>query len=197
MVKYSSKILAVILSLCVLFAVPVMAGAEETATVTVSGKLLSVSGNWENDYAEKISIVISGNVLSFSENAVVTVGSGTSNSNLFSFKSAELGLLITPGADADMGGVTVSIPFNNYVNHAETYNFYFAEGTFVSADGAVSEELTVSLTGNEIIETLDVEHISVKPIEKLIDWMYTWGAEGFWLDVIDFIVEILEWFLYI
>ena len=78
-----------------------------------------------------------------------------------------------------------------------TYNFYFAEGTFVDADGALSEELTVSVSGNDIIEALDVEHISVKPIEKLIDWMYTWGAEGFWLDVINFVVSILNWFLYI
>lgn len=193
MSKTLSKILAVVLSVCMLFAVPVMAGAEETAALSVNGVLHSVDGNWENDYAETITIRIKGFVGAFAEDAVVTVGFGTSSDNLFTYNISDIGWALT----AEGGDAYVSVPFGNYVNHAETYNFYFAEGTFVSPDGALSEELTVSITGNEIIETLDVEHISTKPIEKLIDWMYTWGAEGFWLDVIDFIVDILEWFLYI
>ena len=192
MAKTLSKLFAIVLSICMIFTVSVIANAEELSTVSVSGTLYDVSGNWEDDYAEKITIIINGDVVALAEDAVVTVGAGTSDSNLFSFNAGEISSLITPG-----GGVTVFVPFNNYVNHAETYNFYFAEGTFVSADGELSEELTLSVTGNEIVEKIDVEHISVRPIEKLIDWMYTWGAEGFWLDVIDFIVSILEWFLYI
>ena len=192
MTKTLSKLLAFVLSVSMLFTVSVMVNAEEFSTVSVSGTLYDVSGNWEDDYAEKITIIINGDVVALAEDAVVTVGAGTSNSNLFSFNAGEISSLITPG-----GGVTVFVPFNNYVNHAETYNFYFAEGTFVSADGELSEELTLSVTGNEIVEKIDVEHISVRPIEKLIDWMYTWGAEGFWLDVINFVVSILEWFLYI
>ena len=192
MTKTLSKLLAFVLSVSMLFTVSVMVNAEEFSTVSVSCTLYDVSGNWEDDYAEKITIIINGDVVALAEDAVVTVGAGTSNSNLFSFNAGEISSLITPG-----GGVTVFVPFNNYVNHAETYNFYFAEGTFVSADGELSEELTLSVTGNEIVEKIDVEHISVRPIEKLIDWMYTWGAEGFWLDVINFVVSILEWFLYI
>lgn len=192
MTKTFSKILAVILSLCVLFAVPVLANAEEATTFAVAGALDSVTGNWDDDYAETIAIKVTGNVSTHAEDAVLTIGTGSDLSNIATVAVGDCGLAISDGKE-----IIVFIPFNNYVNHAETYNFYFAEGTFVSADGAVSEELTVSITGNEIIETLDVEHISVKPIEKLIDWMYTWGAEGFWLDIIDFIVDILEWFLYI
>ena len=192
MAKTLSKLFAIVLSICMIFTVSVIANAEELSTVSVSGTLYDVSGNWEDDYAEKITIIINGDVVALAEDAVVTVGAGTSDSNLFSFNAGEISSLITPG-----GGVTVFVPFNNYVNHAETYNFYFAEGTFVSANGELSEELTLSVTGNEIVEKIDVEHISVRPIEKLIDWMYTWGAEGFWLDVINFVVSILEWFLYI
>ena len=192
MAKTLSKLFAIVLSVCMIFTVSVIANAEELSTVSVNGTLYDVSGNWEDDYAEKITIIINGDVVALAEDAVVTVGAGTSNSNLFSFNAGEISSLITPG-----GGVTVFVPFNNYVNHAETYNFYFAEGTFVSADGELSEELTLSVTGNEIVEKIDVEHVSVRPIEKLIDWMYTWGAEGFWLDVINFVVSILEWFLYI
>lgn len=192
MTKTFSKILAVILSLCVLFAVPVLANAEEATTFAVAGALDSVTGNWDDDYAETIAIKVTGNVSAHAEDAVLTIGTGSDLSNIATVAVGDCGLAISDGEE-----IIVFISFNNYVNHAETYNFYFAEGTFVSADGAVSEELTVSVTGNEIVEMFEVEHISTRPIEKLIDWMYTWGAEGFWLDIIDFIVEILEWFLYI
>jgi hypothetical protein len=192
MTKTFSKILAVLLSLCVLFAVPVMANAEEIATFAVTGSLESVAGNWDNDYAETIAIKVNGNVSTYADGAVVTVGTGSDLSNVATVAVDLCGVAISDGKE-----IIVFVPFDNYVNHAETYNFYFAEGTFVAEDGSVSEELTVSVTGNEIVEMFEVEHISTKPIEKLIDWMYTWGAEGFWLDVIDFIVEILEWFLYI
>ena len=191
MTKTFSKFIALVLAVCMLFAVPVVANAEEIATFNVTGVLDSVDGNWENDYAETITIRVKGYVQTYADGAVVTVGTGSETANLFSRNFDGLGLVLTPGG----GDIYVSVPFGNYVNHAETYNFFFAEGTFVSPDGELSEELTVSITGNEIIEALDIEHISVKPIEKLIDWMYTWGAEGFWLDVINFVVKILNWFL--
>lgn len=194
MTKTFSKVLAVILSLAVLFALPIMASAEEeTATFAVNGKLYGVEGNWHDDYAQTIAIEVKGEIANFAEGASVSVGTGEDVANILTAKIADIGYALTPGG----GSATIIISFNNYINHAETYNFYFAEGTFVSEDGKISEALTVSLSGNEIVEALEVEHVSTKPIEKLIDWMYTWGAEGFWLDVIDFIVSILEWFLYI
>ena len=193
MTKTLSKIFAVMLAICMLFAVSATAGAEENATFEVSGSLSGVTGAWDEDYAEIITIKIKGNVNGYSDDAVITVGMGEATSGFAAFNVSDIGCALTPGG----GDVTVSLPVCNYVNHAVTYNFYFAEGTFVDADGALSEELTVSVSGNDIIEALDVEHISVKPIEKLIDWMYTWRAEGFWLDVINFVVSILNWFLYI
>lgn len=193
MTKTLSKILAVVLSVCMLFAVTVTAGAEDVATFAISGSLSSVTGDWDDDYADLITIKIDGNIKGFSDEAAITVGTGSESSNLDTFNVNELGWAFTPNG----GEASVTIPFVNYVNHAETYNFYFAEGTFVDVDGNLSEELTVTVTGNDIIEALEVEHISVRPIEKLIDWMYTWGAEGFWLDIIDFVVSILNWFLYI
>ncbi len=192
MTKTFSKVLAVILSLAVLFVVPVMASAEETATFAVNGKLYGVEGDWHDDYVSDIAIELSGGIANFGTDAAVSVGFGGKLDNYKTIPQAELGYSL--GAD---GKVVVIINFNNSINHAETYNFYFAEGTFVNADGALSEEFTFSISGNEIVEELEVEHVSTRPIEKLIDWMYTWGAEGFWLDVIDFIVSILEWFLYI
>lgn len=190
MTKTLSKLLAVVLSVCMLFAVTVMASAEEIATFAVTGSLDSVTGNWENDYVEKVGIRINGSVASLAEDSVITLGVGADNTVIMTYEAASLEVMISNGEYA-----VIYLPVGNYISHAETYNFSFTEGAFVDADGALSEELTVSLTGNDIIEKLEVEHISVKPIEKLIDWMYTWGAEGFWLDVINFVVSILNWFL--
>lgn len=195
MTKAFSKVLAIILSVCVLFAVPVTANAGDATVVPVSGKVLSVNGSWENDYVETITIVISGDVLAFSDNAVVTVGSGSSKSNLFTINASDVSLLISPGSDTDFGGVTVSIPFNNYVSHAETYNFYFAEGTFVNSDGAVSEELNISVSGNDIIEAIEVEEVPVTPIQKLIVYLSGLNAEGFWKKLLDFLIAALTWFV--
>lgn len=200
MTKTLSKVMAIILSLSVLFAMPVMASAEDVATFAVTGSLYSVEGDWDNDYVETIAIEVKGDFSAFADDASVFVYTGDemNESNIcLSAKLADIEYLLAPGSSADGWVVALYIPFKNSVNHAETYTFFFEEGAFVSEDGAVSEELTVSVTGNEIIEELEVEHISVKPIEKLIDWMYTWGAEGFWLDVINFVVSILNWFLYI
>ena len=193
MTKTFSKVLAVILSLAVLFALPVMASAEEeTATFAVNGKLYGVEGNWSDDYVSDIAIELNGGIANFGEGATVSIGFGGDLDNYKTISQAELGYSL--GTD---GKVVVIFAFNNYINHAEVYNFYFPAGTFVDENGAPSEEYTFSISGNELVEALEVEHVSTKPIEKLIDWMYTWGAEGFWLDVIDFIVSILEWFLYI
>lgn len=192
MTKTFSKVLAVILSLTVLFALPVMASAEETATFAVNGKLYGVEGNWSDDYISDIAIELNGGIANFGEEAAVSIGFAGALDNYKTIPQAELGYSL--GTD---GKVVVIVAFNNYISHAEVYNFYFPAGTFVDENGALSEEYTFSISGNELIEALEVEHVSTKPIEKLIDWMYTWGAEGFWLDVIDFIVSILEWFLYI
>lgn len=200
MTKALSKVLAIILSLSVLLAMPVMANAEETATFAVTGSLYSVEGDWDDDYVETIAIEVKGDFSAFADDASVRVFTGEemNASDLCLVAQVDsLEYLLAPGSSADGWVVTLYIPFKNYINHAETYTFFFEEGTFVAEDGTVSEELAVSVTGNEIVEALEVEHVSTKPIEKLIDWMYTLGAEGFWLDVINFIVSILEWFLYI
>lgn len=193
MTKTLSKVLAIILSLSVLLAMPVMANAEEAATFAVTGSLYSVEGDWDSDYAATIAVEVEGALSAPNEDAYVSVYVGDATEAYINTSIKSLGYALS----ASEGSIVIFIPFNNYINHAETYTFFFEEGAFVSEDGAVSEELAVEITGNEIIEALDVEHVSTKPIEKLIDWMYTWGAEGIWLDIINFVVSILEWFLYI
>ena len=71
MTKALSKVLAIILSLSVLLAMPVMANAEETATFAVTGSLYSVEGDWDDDYAETIAIEVKGDFSAFADDASV------------------------------------------------------------------------------------------------------------------------------
>lgn len=192
MTKTFSKVIAVILSLCLVFAVPVMASAEGETVALSNGKLVSAAGNWNNDYVDYVEIEVSGDVWDFAGDTILTVGKGESVTDVKTVAVA--GATYSFSAE---GKFTVKVPMGITADHSATYNFRFVDGAFVNADGVASEEYTFSVTGNEIVEAMEIEHVSTKPIEKLIDWMYTWGAEGFWLDVIDFIVSILNWFLYI
>lgn len=192
MTKTFSKVMAVILSLCVLLSAGVMASAENTGFALSGGKINAAYGDWGDDYVQSVVIGVNGSIADLAGDVTLSVGKGESLANVKT--------LAINGAEwtVDSNGTfTVTVPLNIKIDHAETYNFHFPAGTFVNADGESNEAYTFSVTGNEIIETLEVEHVSTKPIEKLIDWMYTWGAEGFWLDVINFVVDILEWFLYI
>ena len=129
-----SKVLAVILSLAVLFALPVMASAEEeTATFAVNGKLYGVEGNWSDDYVSDIAIELNGGIVNFGEEAAVSIGFAGALDNYKTIPQANLGYSLTPD-----GKIVVILAFNNTINHAEVYNFYFPAGTFVDENGAIA-----------------------------------------------------------
>ena len=190
MTKTFSKVIAVMLSICLMFTVAVAAGAQSNTVKLSGGKLVSAAGSWDSDFISYVVIEVKGDVWDFGSDTILTVGTGDSVSNITTLAVKGSGYSFTP-----KGTFTVTVPLNININHAETYNFRFVEGALKSEDGALSEEYIFSVSGNAIIETLDVEHVSTKPIEMLIDWLYTLGAEGTWLDVINFVVSILNWFL--
>lgn len=192
MTKTFSKVIAVVLSLCLVFAVPVMASAEGEKVALSGGKLIAAVGDWSIDYVDYVEIEVSGDVWDFAGDTILTVGAGEAADDIATVEVN--GATYSFTAD---GTFTVKVPLDITVDHSETYNFCFVDGAFVNEENIASEEYTFSVSGNAIIETLEVEHVSTKPIEKLIDWMYSWGAEGFGLEVINFIVKILNWFLYI
>ncbi len=189
MTKTFSKVIAIVLSICMLFAVPVMANAEETATFALNGtSAKAVAGDWENDYIGEVVLNFKGSVDKLAAtDALVVIYAGEAVYRTIKVSEAVVAI--------GNGEVNITVPFGNYVAHAQDYKFAVVEGAFTSADGAVNAESSIAVSGNDLVESLDVEHVSTKPIEKLIDWMYTWGAEGFWLDVINFVVSILNWFL--
>ncbi len=199
MTKALSKILAVILSVCILFAVPIMANAEENVIELSNGVIVAVEGDWESDYVDSVIVKVDGDVVNFAADTILTVGSGASFSNLKTLSVA--GAVYTFSGTGESGGdyhgddFTVTVPLDIHVNHAETYNFRFPEGTFVNVDGSVNEEYTFSVTGNEFIEAIDVEEVPVTPIQKLIVYLSGLNAEGFWKKLLDFLIAALTWFV--
>ena len=190
MTKTFSKVMAAILALCVLFAVPVIASAEDATIKLSNGSVTAVYGDWNTDYVESIIIEVRGDVSALASDVIVTVGSGDSYSNIKTVAVSGSSYEFT-----SKGSVKVLVPFYAYFDHGETYNFCFPAGTFMDEDGNLSEEYTFSVSGNAIIETLDAEHVPTKPIEKLIVWLYSLNPQGTWLDVVNFVVNILNWFL--
>lgn len=190
MTKTFSKIMAVILSLCVMFSVSIMANAQESTFALSGGKLNLAYGDWDDDYVETVEISIAGGMTNLATDVILTVGKGDSLVNVKTL--AVSGANWSIGAD---GTFTVTIPMNIGIDHAETYNFHFPAGTFVNAAGETSEEYTFSVTGNEIIETLEVEEVPVTPIQKLVVWLGNMDVSGGWKDVINFVISILNWFM--
>lgn len=188
MTKTFSKVLSVVLAICMLFAVTVMANAEASTFELTASSAKAATGNWDDDYIGKVVLTFNGSADKLAAtDALVVIYAGDT-----AFKTVKVSeAVVAIGSDE----VTITVPFENTVSHAQSYKFAVVEGAFTAADGAANAESSITVTGNELVESLDVEHVSTKPIEKLIDWMYTWGAEGFWLDVIDFVVSILNWFL--
>lgn len=190
MTKTFSKIMAVILSLCVMFSVGVMANAQEATFALSGGKLNLAYGDWDDDYVETVEISIAGGMTNLAADVILTVGKGDSLANVKTL--AVSGASWSIGTD---GTFSVTVPMNIEIDHAETYNFHFPAGTFVNADGEKSEEYTFSVTGNEIIETLEIEEVPVTPIQKLVVWLDNMDVGDGWRDIINFIISILNWFM--
>lgn len=190
MTKTFSKIMAVILSLCVMFSIGVMANAQEATFALSGGKLNLAYGDWDDDYVETVEISIAGGMTNLAADVILTVGKGDSLTNVKTL--AVSGASWSIGTD---GTFSVTVPMNIEIDHAETYNFHFPAGTFVNADGEKSEEYTFSVTGNEIIETLEIEEVPVTPIQKLVVWLDNMDVGDGWRDIINFIISILNWFM--
>lgn len=198
MTKTFSKVLAVILSICVLFAVPVTANAETDGIVLSGGAVVTAYGDWHDDYVESVIIKIEGNVTDFAAENILTVGKGSSVANLktlaVSGASYEFTSVVSAEGVVTNGTFKVLVPLNSKIDHAETYNFCFPAGTFTDGEN-LSEEYTFSVSGNAIIETLEVEEVPVTPIQKLIIYLSGLNPEGFWKKALDFLIAALSWFV--
>lgn len=190
MIKTFSKVLAVILALCVLLTLPVIAGAEDASIKLSNGSVAAVYGDWNTDYVESVVIEVRGDVSAFASDVIVTVGAGDSSSNIKTVAVSDASYEFT-----SKGSVKVLVPFYAYFDHGETYNFCFPAGTFMDEDGNLSEEYTLSVSGNAIIEKLDVEEVPVTPIQKLIIYLSGLNPEGFWKKALDFLIAALNWFV--
>ena len=168
------KVLALLLALTVVFSIPVIAGAADYFEFkSVSAE--AVSGTWKNDKVDTMQLIIHGDGRKFTgTDVIVTVGSGTSKTNVATFRKDDVRVSFS-------GDKTViEFDLNKTLDHAATYNFVIKEGTFKSGDGKVNASYVYSTTGNLLIETIDVTPIDIpaNPLEKLVQKMenseYAW-----------------------
>ncbi len=189
MTKTFSKVLAVILSLCVLFAVPVCAGAEDDAFAISGSNFKAITYIWKDDYIGKLKMTVTGGmdaVVSEDVLVSITVNDGSA------FRTVRVS-----DAEISISGGTAEMTFHieQYLNHADVYSFTIPAGTFKNADGKLNEEYTASITGNELLETIDADDVPVTPVEKIIQWLKGYLADETigWLAKI--VIDVLNWFI--
>ena len=188
MTKAFSKILAVILSLCVLFAIPVCAAAEDEYFQINGSRFKAVTADWNNDYVGQVKLTLSGGIQNVNTDGLL-IEVSVSESVIRLINAADVNVSINNG--------TAELTFNldKHLNHASEYIFTIPEGAFVSADGKLNSEYAASITGNELLETYDVQDVPVTPVEKIIAWLEGIEANDTWQKVINFVINILNWFI--
>lgn len=184
MKKTFKRIISVLLTVLFVCGVPVFAGAEGECFDITSVTVKAVDGNWKSDYVETLEITVKGNISAFvASGVVVSFGNEATGMRAFDVNS------VSVKGDGDTAVITFDI--NSTLSQSEEYSIVINSGVFTSADGKLNNSYTKKLSGNLIIETLDIENIPVNPIEKLIikinKWKYGWALKP--------VVLVLEWFL--
>ncbi len=190
MTKTFSKLLAVVLSLCVLLAIPVCAAAEDEYFQLNGSTFKAVTGDWNADYIGRLKITVAGGVNSVAaEENLIKVTINDIAEPVKIVKISEADVVIKNGT------AEITFPLERYMNHADTYNFTIPEGTFKSADGKLNAEYTISASGNELIETSDVSEVPVTPVQKIVQWLtgYLNDETIGWL--VKIVIDVLNWFM--
>lgn len=186
MTKSIKKIFAVLLTLTVIFSVPVIAGAVDETFDYQLVSTKAVSGRWKDDYAGRFRIVLSGKGNSLGENDVIlTFGTNETADNFAVVRKSDASVSF------DSGKTVIEFNIDKVLNHQDEITFAIKDGAFKAADGSTNAGYLFKLSGNAIIESLDKEEIAVNPIEKLIikiqEWKYGWMLYP--------VVLVLQWFL--
>lgn len=183
MTKSFSRVMAIILSLVMLIALPVVSGAADAEAEISNVNLTVVSGKWSDDYVGTLRLTFDCDATKAVGSTLITV-SRNSERNI-------IGVVKLEDASVSVSGNTVSVEFDldRTIEHSDTYIFAVNEGAFTADDGTVNAGYAYSMTGNALIEAIDKEEIAVSPIQQLIVWLKSFNAS--WLKPI---IDILIWF---
>ena len=189
MKKTFIKVLSLVLTAVMLFALPVIGSAEEENFNISMGSVAAASGTWKDDYVENLKVELKGTVYGFGSNDVIlTIGVNGSTDNVITVRTSDI---ISSSFSA--GAVTVIFRLDRRLSHADTFNICVKEGAFANRNGAVNNEFNISTTGNLIIETLEIkqDELPKSPIEQLIVLIENWEYGKYFM----WAVAIMRWFL--
>lgn len=187
MKKTFKKVLAVILAMTVLAFIPVIAFAADGFSIS-SASIKALSGTWKDDYVERVQITLEGDGRKLAtDGAILTVGTNDEGNNMMTVMCSDVSV--------SFSGKNTVIEFNlnQRLDHGTVYNFVIKEGAFASARNIKNDAYKISVTGNALIETVDVTPYDVphNPIYKFINWMEEKNATLF--APIIFIIKFFLW----
>ncbi len=190
MTKTFSKVLAVILSLCMMFAVSVCASAEDGFFSISGSSFKAITADWNNDYIGRVKMTVTGGMTgTVAEDIIIKITINDVAEPIKTVSASE--------AEITYNGGAAEIAFNldRYINHGDTYNFTIVEGTFADAAGELNSEYTASVTGNALLETIDTSAVPVTPVGKIIAWLQSIEANEYFQWLIDAVINVLNWFV--
>lgn len=168
MKKSIKKVLSVILAMTILFTIPVIAFAADDTFDFDSVSIRALTGTWKKDTVDRVQITITGAGRKLLTNDVIlTVGTNDAANNICTVTLAD--------ATVEFTGKKTIIEFdlNKKLDHSKVYNFLIKEGVFGTTRNAENNAYKLSVTGNVLVETLDVTPYDVpnNPIYRWINYM--------------------------
>lgn len=168
MKKTLKKVLSAILAMTILFTIPVIAFAADDYFDFDSVTIKALTGTWKKDTVERVQITITGSGRKLlTKDVILTVGTNEDADNICSVTLSE--------ATVEFTGKKTIIEFdlNKKLDHGTVYNFLIKEGAFGTTRNAKNNAYKLSVTGNVIIETLNVTPYDVpnNPIYRWINHM--------------------------
>lgn len=168
MKKSIKTLLSAIIALAVLLTIPVIAFAEDSTFDFKSASVKVISGSWKDDKADRVQVIIVGAGRKLvTDGVILTVGTNEEADNICSVTLAD--------ATVNFAGEKTTIEFNlnQNIDHEQVYSFLIPEGAFASSTNAQNNAYKHDVTGNVILETMNVTPYDVpnNPIYKFINYL--------------------------
>lgn len=182
MSKTIKRTLSVILAAMMLFSLSVIGFAADDSFNLVSADVVAYSGDFKEQRVDSITLTVKAeSAVELTDGFTLTVTAPDGTHRCLYKSDVVLEVYTEDSAE-------IVLNYNAEMSHEIDYCFSISEGSFVSGN-AVSEQYDVEISGNLVLESLNVNRPSTT-MQRLISWLESWKYAKY----IQFIIDILKWF---
>lgn len=182
MTKTIKKTCSLLIALAMLFSLSVIGFAADDSFNLVSADVVAYSGDFKEQRVDSITLTVkTESAVEMADGFTLTV-TGLDGTHKCLNKSDVVMEIYTEDS------AEIVLNYNGEMSHEIDYSFSISEGSFVCGD-AVSEQYDVEISGNLVLEALNVDRPSTT-MQRLIHWLESWKYAKY----IQFIIDLLKWF---